>query len=81
MGTVVRRLQKEVDPEEQCVFVKEEHIEDVKQGQKNTLDLLEWITEPPGIVKEELRLILFKMNQFRPGIQENGIYTFWMPGN
>ena len=53
--------QKEVVPKKNNFFVIEKYIEDVKQGQKVAADLLEAIMKAPGLVKEELRLILFKM--------------------
>ena len=37
------------------VFVIEKYVEDVKQKQKDVLDLLESMMRPPGLVKEELR--------------------------
>ena len=47
-------------------FVIEKYIEDAKQDEKHALDLLqEAIMRPPGLVKEELRSILFKLDQFR----------------
>ena len=41
---------------------------DARQDEKQVPDLLEAIVQPPGLVKEELRPILFKMTQFRPEI-------------
>ena len=49
-------------------FVMEKYIEDVRQEEKDVPDLLESIMRPTCLVKEELRLILFKMGQFRPEI-------------
>ena len=49
-------------------FVIEKYVEDVKQGEKHVPDLLESIMKAPGLVKEELRRILFKMDQFGPKI-------------
>ena len=40
----------------------------VKQDRKDVSDLLESIMRPPRLVKEELRRILFKMDQFSPKI-------------
>ena len=45
-------------------FVVEKCTEDVKQDEKHVTDLLEAIMKPPGLVKEDLRHILFKMFQF-----------------
>ena len=64
-------------------FVKETHIEDVRQGQKITSYLLESIMKPSDPVKGELRRILMKtaqvgsqMTQFRCKIQEVGVSLF-----
>ena len=46
----------------------EKYIEDARQDEKDVPDLLGAIIQPPGLVKEELRQILFKMLQFRPEI-------------
>ena len=46
----------------------EKYIEDAKQEEKDVLDLLDAIMRPTCLVKEELRQILFKINQFRPEI-------------
>ena len=61
-------------------FVIEKYIEDVKQKEKDVLDLLESIMRPTDPVKEELRRILFKMSQFRPEIIKIRVSTFWMSG-
>ena len=42
-------------------FVVETYIDDVKQDEKHVPDLLEAIMRPPGLVKEELQPLLFKM--------------------
>ena len=57
-------------------FVIEKYIEDVKQEEKDVPDLLESIMKGSGLVKEELRRILFKMDQFRPKITKIRVYTF-----
>ena len=49
-------------------FVIEKYIEDARQGEKHDPDLLEAIIQPPGLVKEELWQILFKMIQIRSKI-------------
>ena len=41
-------------------------------------ELLESMIRPTDPVKEELRLILLKMNQFNPEIQENMVSTIWV---
>ena len=49
-------------------FVMEKYIEDAKQKEKDAPHLLEAIMRPTCLVKEELRPILFKVDQFRPEI-------------
>ena len=44
-------------------FAIEENLEDVKQEEKDVPDLLESIMKGSGLVKEELRPILFKLGQ------------------
>ena len=51
-------------PKKNILFVTEKYVEDVKQDEKHVPDLLEAIMRPPGLVKEELRQILFKMDKF-----------------
>ena len=51
-------------------FVIEKYVEDVKQEEKHVPDLLESIMRPTCLVKEELRPILFKMDQFRHEIAQ-----------
>ena len=58
--------QKQVDPITKTLFVIEKYIEDVKQDKKHDPDLLESIMKPTDFVREDLRPILFKFNQFRP---------------
>ena len=60
-------------------FVTEKYVEDIKQEEKDVPDLLEAIMRPTCLVKEELRQILFKMNQFRPEITKIRVSTFWTP--
>ena len=62
------------------VFLIEKYIEDVRQEKKDVPDLLEAIMKPSGLVKEELRPILFKLRQFRAKITEIRVSTFWMSG-
>ena len=61
-------------------FVMEKYIEDVKQDQKTVPDLVEPIIAPTDPLKEELRRILFKMNQYRPEIIKIRVSTFWTSG-
>ena len=60
-------------------FVIEKYIEDVKQDKKHVPDLLEAIIQPPGLVKEELRPMLFKIDQF--GSKITKINVFLDPAN
>ena len=60
-------------------FLIEKYIEDVKQDEKHVPDLLEAITQPPGLVKEELRPNLFKMIQISSKIKKMRVSRFWMP--
>ena len=62
------------------VFVIEKYIEDAKQEEKDVPDLVESIMKGSGLAKEELRRILFKMDQFRPKIIKIRVCTFWMSG-
>ena len=43
-------------------------FEDARQDEKHVPDVLEAIIQPPGLVKEELRPILFKIIQIRSKI-------------
>ena len=61
-------------------FVIEKHVEDVKQDEKHVPDLVESIMEGFGLVKEELQLISFKSNQFRPKISKIRVCTFQTSG-
>ena len=63
------------------VLLVEKYVEDVKQDEKDVLDLLEAIMKLPGLVKEELRLILFKMSQFGSKISKIRVSTCWMVEN
>ena len=47
--------------------------------EKYVPDLLEAIMRPTDPVKEELRTILCKWNQFGPKIQKIKVSTFWIP--
>ena len=58
----------------------EKYIEDVRQEEKHVPDLLEAIMKGSGLVKEELRQILFKMCQFRPEITKIRVCTFQVSG-
>ena len=59
-------------------FVIEKYVEDVKQEEKDVVDLVESIMGPTDPAKEELRRILFKMSQYRPEIIKIRVSTFWM---
>ena len=57
----------------------EKYIEDARQDEKHVPDLLESIIQPPDPVKEELRPILSKMDQFGSKIPKMQVSTFWIP--
>ena len=59
-------------------FLIEKYNEDVRQDEKHAPDLLEAITQPPGLVKEELQPILFKIIQLRSKITKIRVSTFWI---
>ena len=61
------------------IFVIEKYIEDVRQKETDVPDLLESIMKGSGLVKEELRLISYKMSQFGSKISEIKVSTFWIP--
>ena len=52
-------------PRKRQFFVTEKYIEDAKQDEKHMPDLLGPIIQPPGLVKEELRPLSFKIDKFR----------------
>ena len=56
----------------------EKSVWDAKHDEKHVPDLLESITRPTCLVKHELRLILFKLMQFRPQITKSRVCTFQM---
>ena len=58
----------------------EKYNEDLRQDEKHVPDLLEPIIRPPGLVKEELQPILFKMTQFGSKITKIRVCTFQMFG-
>ena len=62
-------------------FVIEKYVEDVKQDEKSSPDLVESIMRPTDPVKEELRRISCKMCQFRLKVTKSRVSTFWMSGN
>ena len=61
------------------LFVIEKHIEDLKQDEKHVPDLLQSIMKSPGLVKEELRRVLFKTDHFGSKISKIKDSTFWIP--
>ena len=65
-------------PREIYFFLIEKYIEDARQDEKHVPDLLEAIIQPPGLVKEELRPILFKMSQFGSKVKKIKVSTFWI---
>ena len=61
------------------VILVEKSIEDAEERQKIDPDLVESIMKPSGLVKEELRLILFKMGQSESQVTKIKVSTFWIP--
>ena len=61
-------------------FVMEKHVEGVEQYEKHLPDLVESIMRPTNPVKEELRRILKKMDQFRSRITKTRVCTFQVSG-
>ena len=77
MGT---RHKKQVVPERDTLSDHiGKYVRDI-QGQKVAPDLLESIMKASDPVKEELRLILFELNQFRHKITKIKVCTFEMSG-
>ena len=70
------RHKKKLTLRKRHFFVIEKHVEDVKQDEKDTPDLLEAIMKPPGLGKEELRRILCKMRHFRRKIIKIRVSAF-----
>ena len=66
-------------PRESNALVVERYIEDIRQDEKHVPDLLESIMRPPGLVKEELRPILFKIIKFGSKIQKIRVSFFLFP--
>ena len=56
-------------------FLIEKYIEDARQDEEHVPDLLEMIIQPPGLVKEELRPILFEITKIMSKIQEMSLYV------
>ena len=61
------------------LLVIEKYVEDVEQDETHVPDLLEAITRPTCLVKEELRPILFKMIQIMSKIKDFRVSTSWNP--
>ena len=68
METVCRHTEKQKTISKRHFLLMEKYNEDARQDEKHVPDLLEAIIQPPGLVKEELRQFLFKIDQFRPEI-------------
>ena len=73
------RVTNKLYPRKNNFFVIENYIEDARQEEKDVPDLLEAIPRPTDLVKEELRQILFKMNQFESKILKIKVSTFGIP--
>ena len=72
---------KHPDYETHTFFVIEKCVEDARQDEKHVPDLLEAAMRPKLFVKEELRPILFKMNQIRSKNPKNQGLNFLDSGN
>ena len=79
LAAVRRHAHKEVVPKKKYFFVVEKYLEDAKQDENHVPGLLEAIMRPTGLVKEDSRPILSKMNQFGSKIVEIMVSTFWIP--
>ena len=55
-------------------------FEDARQDEKHVPDLLESIIQPPGLVKDEIRQKLFKIDQFESKMTKIRVCTFQMSG-
>ena len=66
-------------PRRRDFFLIEKYFEDAKKDEKHVPNLLESIIQPPGLVKEELRPISFKMSKVRSKISKIRVSTFWIP--
>ena len=67
-----RTHRKEAVPKESTHFCyTRKDVGDVKQAEKSVPDLVESKTRPTCLVKEELRSVLFQMDQFRCQIMKN----------
>ena len=81
MARVVGGGPKKLTLRKRHFIVIEKYVEDVKQDEKHVLDIVESITKPICLVKEELRSNLMKLSQFRPEITKIRVSTFWRSGN
>ena len=62
-------------------FLIEKYIEDARQDEKHVPDVLDSIIQPPGLVKEELRQKLSKIDQIFVENQENEGFKILDSGN
>ena len=74
-----RHTKRSCTEEKQPFFIEHIYVEEVKLNEKHVLDLLESIMKAPGLVKEELWLIVFKTGQFGSKIPKIRVSTFWIP--
>ena len=65
-------------PRKRYVFLIEKYIEDARHDEKHVPDLLEATIQPPGLVKDELRQISFKISPFESKIKKIKVSTFWI---
>ena len=69
----------QVDPKKKTIFLIEKCIEDARQDEKHTPDLMESIMRPTDPVKDELRQKLFKIYQISSKIKKMRVSKFWIP--
>ena len=79
MEAVCRHTKKHKTISKRHFFLIEKKIEDARQDEKHVPDLLESIIQPKLLEKEELRPILFKIDQFVAKIPKFKVSTFWIP--
>ena len=68
---------KDVDPKKKILFCYRKKCQGRQPDQQMVLDLVESIIRPTDPAKDELRLILFNIVQFRPYMQEFRLCTSW----
>ena len=79
MESVCTHTKKQKTISKRHFFLMEKYFEDLRQDEKHVPDLLEAIMKPTDHVKEELRQILCKINQFASKIKKIKVSTFFIP--